>query len=123
MLEEKVASTLTEICREKGVCNGEALLEIDTAKKAVELYHPEKKWKGLVVQWQDGRVTTCWKNSNDKAIQCCYTTPKPEEDFFYMVQAFYTEPSEKFGYRVRELHSEPSGIKERVGGLIPPPPS
>jgi len=89
-------------------------IEIDEARKAVELYRPEKKWKGLVVLWKSGHVTTCWKNS--KEIACCYTTPKPEEDFFYMVQAFYTEPSEKFGYRVRELHGEEGKLGGRQQG-------
>ena len=75
------------------------------AKKVVELYHPDKQWKGLVVLWSDKRTTVCWKNGNTQEISCCYTS-EPSEELFFIAQAFYTEPGEKFGYRVREIHKE-----------------
>jgi len=61
----------------------DTLIEIDTAKKVVELYHPEKPWKRLIVQWEDGRTAFGCKNNNTKEVHCCYTSEQPSKELFY----------------------------------------
>ncbi len=97
---------LNQECRDVGVCPSVSPQAEVEAKKVVELYHPDKPWKGLLVLWGDKRWSLCWKNDKTKEVQCCSESEKPEEDVFYMIQAFYTEPGEKMGFRSRELHKE-----------------
>ncbi len=75
MLEDKVTRSLSRICEQVGVCEGE--LPVITApgvEHARYMHRDDGQHPVLVVLWGDGAISSCaFESDTVKEVSCCHT--------------------------------------------------